>query len=1343
MPNITLLKCMLVFLLLNNYFINHFNCANCKNLNTLCIHNTSLRKTVEVKRKEATKNQVKKAEVNKSDKLNVQCSPPQNIYLSDRSEDKYYLNKNKNKTQIIHFGNALHEKYENLPIPNNNYNEIIISKYNTKNKENAEKDLYTKHINKRRHINGNLINFKVLTSLYKWINSKNLRKHIQLKTTKLDKKSPPYMSIYSNYGLTKPKLLFINYLSTKYKNNGKNKYVKKYLRKYEELYEKYTPELDEQNDTDVISQNNREPMSNYSIDDFLIQNKNKNYKVTLVYDYISNLHNNEYQNVESVNNFIKNNELFDINEWKKNNKPYLIYKYKYKYKNPINKQIQFYEYDYYIPKLITYEEDISTEPKFVSPNLNSTKCYNNSPINFLTTSGFSSRNIDTFGKDRNKIYSFNTPTDVKRNIYFNDLIKISSSYNQHFFHNLNFLLNLYTLQILIRDKTAIETDYIIDKFDQLKDKLIQLNTHNSLKHNNNNNNTEPSSQKYEKGNSQDSDSFINSHSKTDQATSQNSDCHYEDVNSPQTSVNFEDNIKINGEISSDENFEKNENTKNEISDNYDNELDREISRHLTHKKSLFDDKIQIFKNKYNENILEDTDFIKLWKYDQNGEIIEALNQVPVPKIYLNIDAPKYCLWKILQNSGKNAYSEIPTPNRKLEAWRQQVNLKSFYKQNFDTSISLRNISKEELSNFKMKIVESTNQSEKHHSDQSTQINYQEHGKDNPQDVDKDNPNFTNDINDEKTHKKNSESDIFQTDKITSNVSTDEKGETQYDVNGNNSDTETNDEQSKVNKLKEKHKKAFYTLVVRDGIIDEILSDDISILKKLNQELKEKNELNKEKGDDLNATEQRGNEQIGPNGEKRTTSKIFVGSFFNIKDPEVEYLINKELYFIPEHTNWYKKNTQPFVRGQIGKQSRKFDNDYPIYDYRKSDFGMAKFSALNLASIKDCAVLYLDKDVDLSDKFFHIIFISTSKNEDENLKNDQSYVVYENIPTDKQSSNLEKKQTSDEIYNEDEDHETNDNILQNDQTNNSNVEINHQDDKENESNSITNNIQKNNNYKKNEITNSTHNPITNPRLVLYIKENSKINIHESHISLNNNNGGMVNAFSRIYLEQNSKVNHILSQELGKNVWYFHNVSVQNGINSNYKFVDILLGSLSSRVNLQIEGNQGCKQQSYGLSLLEDKQNISQYEMFHHEHPSMQTDQLFKSLVSDTAHSVWRSRGRIERNAIKAKLNTLCRSVLLNLGASAVAIPTLEIIPSDIEEANHGATISDLEEEPIFSLMSRGIDTKIARQIMMKAFVNEILEHVPDENLKNKVYQKIFKFSQKYKDESKKILRMTNL
>ncbi|GAW80812.1 FeS cluster assembly protein SufD [Plasmodium gonderi] len=1117
------------------------------------------------------------------------------------------------------------------------------------------------------------------------------------------------------------KSLFI-YLCAKNRKKKRSRNFKKHLRKYEELYQKFNPQMGEEGEEgedkeDEISENCERNVSNATINEWYLSNNEKKYNTTLMYDYLSNMHNTEFQDVKSVNNFIKNNELIEKEEWEKKKKNYLTYKYKFKYIHPIKRIEDYYEYKYHIPKLMIYDEDISTEPKFIPSNYKSPKCYNNSPINALTTSGFSARNIDTFGKERNKIYSFNTPNDVKRNMHFNDLMLISSSYNQHFFPNLNFLLNLHTLQILIRDKTAIETDYIIDKFDQLKKKLIQMNDTISKKMQNS---LKPLNQFGAEKKALHDTLMENSELKLGIKSSSN-DTEGTLTNPVTTNVN-DTNPRIE-----DQNRVENVETQHDRQ-NQDDTIDEEIARNLTNKKNLFDDQIEKFKEKYSENILEDAEYINLWKYDKNGEIIENVNSIPIPKIYINIDDPKYCMWKILQNSGKSAFAEVPTPNRKLEAWRQQVNLKIFYKQNFDNSISLRKISKEELTDFKMKVVHTTylkgdvNNIQKKISEENSP---------NSEDLKKTENlyNTSSCANTEQTQESNEfykEAKTSDKNTITyNNLTNEDKKSRDNSPNGlkphtSSSNKKLNDDKqnnfSHINECKNEFKKAFYTLVVRDGIVDEYLSDDITILKSLDNELRQSNAQNTEDGNNHLKSSNNENSE-----EKNKKTKIFVGSFFNIKDAEIEYLINNELYFIPEHSNWYKKNTQPFVRGQIGKQSRKFDNDYPIYDYRKSDFGMAKFSSLNLASIKDCAVIYLDKNIDLSDKFIHVIFLATSKNEDYQINNKEAdYSVYEHAPTNESSQKINKLLPNEKIHNNHMNEEKNSSI------NNTPHKLSSVNKKEEP---ILENEK--NHYSEKKLTDYIHSPITNPRLVVYIKGNSKINIHESHISLNNNNSGLVNAFSRIYMEEKSNVKHTLSQELGKNVWYFHNVSVKNGLKANYKFVDVLMGSLSSRVNLQIEGENGCKQESYGLSLLQNKQNISQYEMFHHEHPNMETNQLFKVLVSDKGHAVWRSRGRIERNAIKAKLNTLCRSVLLNFGASAVAIPTLEIIPNDIECANHGATISDLEEEPVFSLMTRGITEKIARQMMMKAFVNEILEHIPDENLKLRVYEKVLKFSLKYK------------
>ncbi|SPJ10791.1 FeS cluster assembly protein SufD, putative [Plasmodium sp. DRC-Itaito] len=1393
MPNIFLYNYIFIFLLLTNKFLKTFDYVESKHWNNICLKDLY------------DKNDIK---LNKTKKLKLKFK---NFMFSDfkkekkRKETETITQKQKQKLHGQTKGyfikrNKIQQIFAHIPY-NNNFKKINKDIYTFKNinyhPKNGSKKVYLK-------IN-NVTNLETIkTYITKYI--KNYRHKNKEKTHKKIRNYNYIIQYYlsrrnnDNQSNHTYNMLFINLLyniisknvNEKKKKNRKTNF-QKYLRKYEELYQKFTPENDDKNNSDLISQINKKNISNIIINEWCLRNNNEKYNSTLMYDYISNMHNTEYQDITCVNNFIKNNEMIEKETWEHKQKPYLTYKYEFKYIDPINRKNKLYQYEYYIPKLITYEEDISTEPKFVPSNFKSPKCYNNSPVNALTTSGFSSRNIDTFGKERNKIYSFNTPTDVKRNVFFDDLILISSSYNQHFFPNLNFLLNLHTLQILIRDKTAIETDYIIDKFDQLKEKLIQINSPHVIDNNKNNDNDNNNNNNY------------------------NYDNRYNKRIIPIKNKSTENDTSTIDNISDIQHRKNQTNYQNNKSK--DDEINEEISSNLTYKKTLFDDKIKLFKNKYDKNIFDDKDFVKLWKYNEKGEIVETINKIPIPKIYLNIDDPKYQSWKILQNSGKTAFKEIPTPNRKLEAWRQQVNLKTFYKQNFDNSISLRNISKEELVDYKMKILDNTfeknekvqndicdhfdnikmdNQQNKENVELNANVNH--YNSDNIND-DNHNINHNNDDNNDNnnyygvTHKIDNENKK----NINANINISENTNMAYDndeIYSQNykeqkmkyqdiSNSAYNINKEQIDKCKRKYKKAFYTLVVRDGIVDEYLSDDINILKNLDNELKKKSEINQNKENENNSQSDNNTPKQHIQDEQETEqkkSKIFVGSFFNVKDVEIEYLINKELYFIPEHSNWYKTNTQPFIRGQIGKQSRKFDNDYPIYDYRKSDFGMAKFSSLNLASIKDCAVVYLDENIDLSDKFIHVIFIATSKNEDINNNNNNNdnndiyekqsiYNVYENMP----SNNKQTNSNNYSQYNNEQTNSNNNSQYINEQTNsNNNSEyINEQTNSNN--NPEYNSEQNDNEYEKEESVQKcyvekvisshddtiqncdiekneykenkkskytqiklteyhTHNPITNPRLVVYVKGNSKINIYESHISLNKSNSGLVNGFSRICLEEKSNVKHTLSQELGNNVWHFHNVSVKNGLNANYKFVDILLGSLSSRINLQIEGEKGCKQESYGLSLLEDKQNISQYEMFHHEHPSMETNQLFKCLVSDKAHAVWRSRGRIERNAIKAKLNTLCKSILLNFGASAVCIPTLEIIPSDIECANHGATISDLEKEPIFSLMTRGISERTAREIMMNSFVKEILDHIYDENLKNKVYQKVLKFSQKFKSST---------
>ncbi len=62
----------------------------------------------------------------------------------------------------------------------------------------------------------------------------------------------------------------------------------------------------------------------------------------------------------------------------------------------------------------------------------------------------------------------------------------------------------------------------------------------------------------------------------------------------------------------------------------------------------------------------------------------------------------------------------------------------------------------------------------------------------------------------------------------------------------------------------------------------------------------------------------------------------------------------------------------------------------------------------------------------------------------------------------------------------------------------------------------------------------------------------------------------------------------------------------------------------------------------------------------------------------------------------------KALLLSDDASVKCTPELEIYADDVK-CSHGSTVGTLDEAQLFYLMSRGIDEKTARQMLIKAFL----------------------------------------
>ena len=78
--------------------------------------------------------------------------------------------------------------------------------------------------------------------------------------------------------------------------------------------------------------------------------------------------------------------------------------------------------------------------------------------------------------------------------------------------------------------------------------------------------------------------------------------------------------------------------------------------------------------------------------------------------------------------------------------------------------------------------------------------------------------------------------------------------------------------------------------------------------------------------------------------------------------------------------------------------------------------------------------------------------------------------------------------------------------------------------------------------------------------------------------------------------------------------------------------------------------------------------------------------------------------------------MSRSLLLDDISKANNKPELEIYADDVK-CSHGSTVSKLDDEQIYYFKSRGIDSEIAKKILKKAFIAEIIESIKDDMLKN--------------------------
>ena len=159
-------------------------------------------------------------------------------------------------------------------------------------------------------------------------------------------------------------------------------------------------------------------------------------------------------------------------------------------------------------------------------------------------------------------------------------------------------------------------------------------------------------------------------------------------------------------------------------------------------------------------------------------------------------------------------------------------------------------------------------------------------------------------------------------------------------------------------------------------------------------------------------------------------------------------------------------------------------------------------------------------------------------------------------------------------------------------------------------------------------------------------------------------------------------------------------------------------VKSHIESSLEG-RGSSSELFGLAFGTGDEHLDTFTLQDHIGPDTRSNLLYKAALKDHSRGVYYGLTRVGLGAHNADANQENRNLLLSSTAKADSDPVLEILTSDILRCSHGATAGPVDQEQLYYLQTRGIPHRAAEALLVRAFLNQVLDRVPDEALRDEL------------------------
>lgn len=240
-----------------------------------------------------------------------------------------------------------------------------------------------------------------------------------------------------------------------------------------------------------------------------------------------------------------------------------------------------------------------------------------------------------------------------------------------------------------------------------------------------------------------------------------------------------------------------------------------------------------------------------------------------------------------------------------------------------------------------------------------------------------------------------------------------------------------------------------------------------------------------------------------------------------------------------------------------------------------------------------------------------------------------------------------------------------------------------------------------------------------RVLVVVEDGAELTyVHEMASPTEPEGESIHNGIIELWVGDGANLRFVEVQNWGEHFWNFSHERARVGRDSN---LDWIFGSVGSKLTktfteLDLVG-QGSTGRMSGFYFVDGSQHLDQDTQQNHLAPHTTSDLLFKGALVDKARSVWQGMIYVAPGAQKTDGYQANRNLILSDAARADSIPGLEILADDVR-CTHGATVGQLEEEPIFYLMSRGLPRSEAERLVVDGFFAPIMQRIPFEDVRSR-------------------------